>query len=240
MATSDPILDRMVQRLAAAAGSELESVVLYGPAARGDAHPGKRYHLIVVVAKLSPASLALLSAPIRWWLDRGQPMPRLFSTAFIAASADVFPMELLDIAQHREVLHGRDPFADLVIDTSHLRLQCERELREKMMRLGEGYAETLDRRRELEQLLVVSYIDFADVFRGCLFLRGEAPPARSAEVVTRFCEQAGIDPEPFRAVERLARGERQDAVALFARYHAELSRAIAAVDRFTKQGEDAS
>ena len=240
MTTSDSILDRMVQRLAAAAGSELESVVLYGPAARGDVHPGKLYHLIVVMAELSPASLGLLSGPIRWWLDRGQPMPRLFSPAFIAASADVFPMELLDIAQHREVLHGRDPFADLVVDTSHLRLQCERELREKMMRLCEGYAETLDRRRELEQLLVLSYVDVAEVFRGCLYLRGETPPARGAEVVTRFCERAGIDPEPFRAVERLARGERQDPVALFARYHAELSRAIEAVDRFTKEGEDAS
>jgi hypothetical protein len=238
MTTSDPILDRMVQRLAAAAGAELESVVLYGPAARGDAHPGKQYHLIVVVAELSAASLALLSGPIRWWLDRGQPMPRLFSTAFIAASADVFPMELLDIAQHRAVLHGRDPFADLVVDTSHLRLQCERELREKMMRLCEGYAETCDRRRELEQLLVASYIDFADVFRGCLYLSGDAPPARSAEVVTRFCERAGIDPEPFRAIERLASGERQDPAALFARYHAELSRAIAAVDHFTNEGED--
>ena len=243
MPTSDSILDRMVQRLVVAAGTELESVVLYGPAARGDAHPGKHYHLIVVVAELSATSLALLSAPIRWWLDRRQPMPRLFSPAFIAASADVFPMELLDIAQHREVLHGRDPFADLVVDTSHLRLQCERELREKMMRLCEGYAEAFDRRRELEQLLVTSYIDFADVFRGCLYLRGESPPARSAEVVTRFCERAGIDPEPFRAVERLARGERLDPAALFARYHAELSRAIAAVDRFrrfTNEGEEAS
>ena len=240
MTTSDSILDRMVQRLAAAAGTELESVVLYGPAARGDAHPGKLYHLIVVMAELSPALMALLSGPIRWWLDRGQPMPRLFSPAFIAASADVFPMELLDIAQHREVLHGRDPFASLAIDTAHLRLQCERELREKMMRLCEGYAETLDRRRELEQLLVLSYVDFADVFRGCLYLRGETPPARSAEVVTRFCERAGLDPEPFHAVERLARGERQDPVALFARYHAELSRAIGAVDRFTNEGEDAS
>jgi hypothetical protein len=240
MATPDPILDRMIQRLRAAAGHELESVVLYGPAARGDAHPGRYYHLIVVVAELAPASLALLAAPLRWWRERGQPMPRLFSTAFMAASADVFPMELLDIAQHRQVLHGRDPFADLAVDTSHLRLQCERELREKMMRLCEGYAETLHRRRELEQLLVASYVDFADVFRGCLYLRGETPPAHSAEVVTRFCDRAAIDAEPFRAIERLAAGERQEPVALFARYHAALARAIEAVDRFTNEGEEAS
>jgi hypothetical protein len=240
MATPDPILDRMVQRLTAAAGEVLESVVLHGPAARGDDHPGRYYHLILLVAELGPTSLGLLAAPIRWWLERGQPMPRLFSPAFLAASADVFPIELLDIAQHRQVLHGRDPFANLAVDTVHLRLQCERELREKMMRLCEGYAETLQRRRALEQLLVASYGDFAAVFRGCLYLRGETPPAHSAEVVTRFCQRAAVDVGPFRAIERLAAGEQQDPVALFARYHAALSRAIEAVDRFTKEGEEAS
>lgn len=240
MATPDPLLERMVQRLTAAAGNELESVVLYGPAARGDAHPGRYYHLIVVLAELAPAPLALLAAPIRLWRARGQPMPRLFSAAFMAASADVFPMELLDIAQHRQVLHGRDPFADLIIDTAHLRLQCERELREKMMRLCEGFAETVHRRHELARLLVASYVDVAAVLRGCLYLRGEIPPTRSDEVVTRFCALAAIDAEPFRAVERLAAGERQEPVALFARYQAALSRAIESVDRFTNRGEEAS
>jgi hypothetical protein len=109
-----------------------------------------------------------------------------------------------------------------------------------MMRLCEGYAETLHRRRDLEQLLVASYIDFVAVFRGCLCLRGEQPPAHSTEVVTRFCAQVAIDAEPFWAIERLAAGERQDPVALFARYHAALSRAIEAVDRFSEEGEDAS
>lgn len=240
MANTDAILDRMVQLLSSAAGGALESVVLYGPAARGDGALVEQYHLIVVVSELAPESLALLAPPVRWWRERGQPMPRLFSRAFMAASADVFPRELLDIARHRRVLHGGDPFADVAVDASHLRLQCERELREKMMRLCEGYAEAVPRRRALERLLVISYVDFAEVFRGCLYLHGEEPPARGAEVVTRFCAQAGIDPEPFRAIERLARGDRQDPVALFARYHAALSRAVEAVDRFTQRGEDVS
>jgi hypothetical protein len=240
MATTDPILDGMIQRLTAAAGARLESVVLYGPAARGDELAGRYYHLIIVLADLTPASLAPLAGPIRWWREREQPMPRLFSDAFIAASADVFPLELLDIAHHRRILHGQDPFADLAVDTSHLRLQCERELREKMMRLCEAYTEALERPKRLEQLLVASYLDFADVLRGCLYLRGETPPARAAEVVARYCAGAGIEPEPFGAIERLARGEQQDLVALFARYHAALSEVIEAVDRFTNERENAS
>jgi hypothetical protein len=237
MTTSDPILRGMIQRLVASAGAALESVVLYGPAARGDGYPDQPYHLIIVVAELSPASLALLGQPLRWWRRRGQPVPRLFSAAFITASADVFPLELLDIARHREILHGADPFADLVVDTRLLRLQCERELRERMMRLCEAYVEALDDRRALERLLVAAYIDFADVFRGYLYLRGETPPARSAEVMARFCELAAIDPAPFGAVERLLKGERVEPVALFARCHAALMEAIEAVDRFADERE---
>lgn len=237
MGSADGILGGMVQRLVAAAGPQLESVVLHGPAARGEDYGGTLYHLIVVLDRLAPGSLALLSDPIRWWRRRGQPMPRLFSPAFIAASADVFPMELLEIARHREILHGRDPFVGVAVNTSHLRLQCERELREKLMRLCEAYVEAREQPGALARLLVASYVDFAEIFRGCLYLGGDAPPPRSAEVVTRFCELADIDPQPFRAVERLARGQAGEPRALFAPYHEALCAAIHAVDRFTDGGE---
>lgn len=237
MASSNGILDGMVQRLVAAAGPRLESVVLHGPAARGEGYGGQYYHLILVLDSLAPGALALLSDPIRWWRKRGQPMPRMFSREFIAASADVFPMELLEIGGHRQILHGRDPFAELSVDTSHLRLQCERELREKMMRLCEAYVEAQQQPGAIARLLVASYVDFAEIFRGCLYLHGDAPPAPSAQVVARFCALADVDPQPFRGVERLARGEAEEPRALFARYHGALCAAIQAVDRFTHEGE---
>jgi hypothetical protein len=229
-----PDLDRMVKELTDALGGKLRSVVLYGSAARGEFRKkASDYNLIAVLEDLEPAPLEKLT-PVLWrWGGKRQPAPRLFTEALIADSADVFPIEFLDILAGHRVLHGKDPFAKLTVRKDHLRLQCERELREKMMRLRESYAEFHDRAAELERLLRSSYSTFVALFRGCLHLLGGEVPQASEEVVAAFCERAGIEPGPFAEVERLRRGEEaEDPKDLFGRYYRQLERAVAAVDRF--------
>ena len=135
-AMANSVLRKMVQSLTDGLGTRLHSIVLYGSAARGDFQKATSdFNLIVVLESLDPASLESLSAPLTRWRRQGQPAPRLFSRSIIAESADVFPIEFLDLQSSRVVLHGQDPFADLEIHSHHLRLQCERELRDKLMRL---------------------------------------------------------------------------------------------------------
>lgn len=234
-----PALRRLTQGLAEALGSRLRSVVLYGSAARGDFLEGTSdLNVLVVLEDLEPATLEALTPWVERWRAKGHHAPRLFTPALIAESADVFPIEFLDIRAGRVVLHGDDPFARLEVRGAHLRLQCERELREKMMRLREAYVECHARRRDLWWLLTDSSTSFLALFRGCLRLLGGEPPAAGREVVTAFCDRAGLDAAPFHEVERLRRGEdaAADLKAIFARYYEQLARAVRAVDRF-HQGE---
>jgi hypothetical protein len=53
----------------------------------------------------------------------------------IARAADVFPLYYQDIRDHHIVLHGSDPFGGLVIESHHLRLRIEQELRDVSVRL---------------------------------------------------------------------------------------------------------
>ena len=95
----------IVTRLAAALAERLSSVVVYGPAVPDGAYPaiGGAYLLIVAV-DLEPDTLRRLREPVRWWLGRGRPWPRLFTPELLRASADVFPIELVDLAsRHRAV-----------------------------------------------------------------------------------------------------------------------------------------
>jgi hypothetical protein len=236
------LIEDMTERLRAAAGDSLRAVILYGPAARGERYRDLAVHLLIVVADLEPATLAGLSAPVRWWLDRKQPMPRIFSPAIIAAAADVFPMELLDITDHHRYLYGDDVLAGIDVRIDHLRLQCERELRENMMRLCEAFIEAGGRKKHLWRLLGDSYINFVNIFRGCLRLTGDAPPVRDAEVIDAFCARIDIDAAPFHAVERVKHGEpvTLDAEALFADYYGALEKTVDAVDRFNQDTEKES
>lgn len=218
-------------------------MVVYGPAAHGDLYRDSRdLHVLVVLRDLELATLEPIGEPIRRWLKSGHPMPRLFSPGLIADATDVFPMEFLEIRAHRIVLSGSDPFAELEVTREHLRVQCERELREKLMRVREAYLQAGGKEKLVRQLLADSYVAFAEIFRGCLFLVDEAPPRHNRDVVAAFCRRVEIDPAPFLAVEALlqSRGSAGGIGDLFSQYYGALSAAVHAVDRFVAKETNAS
>ena len=230
-----PAVRTLVDDLTRELGDRLRSVVLYGSAARGDYQERTSdLNLLLVLNDLDAAALDALAAPLARWRRRGQPLPRLFTAELIAASADVFPIEFLDLQRHRVVVTGDDPLAGVEIRRDHLRLQCERELREKLMRLREGYLEAGGRPKELKRLLTGSYTTFLALFRGCLHLLGGEVPVHNEEVVEAFCARAGLDPLPFREIDRLKRGGPggPGPAELFARYYDEIRKAVRRVDRF--------
>ncbi len=228
------LIEKMVSRLQSDLGDRLSSVVLYGPGARGDQYSEVgRVNLMIVLADLEPATLVRCSDAVLWWLKKDQPWPRLFSPELIRDALDVFPIEFLDIARHRHVLVGNDPLADIEVPLEQLRLQCERELREKLMRLREGYVEAHGRSRPLRQLLAASYPSFVILFRGCLHLLGVTVPTPDANVAATLCQRLELDLAPFEAVARIAGGDdgEGDLEDLFERYYRELTRVVARVDQ---------
>lgn len=225
----------MVERLVGAAGDALVSVVLYGARAHGDyQHDRDHFHLLIVLRELDLEHIARVSAPIRWWLKKKKPYPRLLSPAAIRDSADVFPIEFLDIVDHHRVLLGEDPFAELDVGRDHLRIQCERELREKLMRVQEAFVEADGKAKQLRRLMIESYLSFAAIFRGCLHMLGSEVPRHTIDAVRRYCELGEIDVGPFEEIHASCAGEGElnDPDALFVRYYAALRRAVAAADRF--------
>jgi hypothetical protein len=227
------LVSSTIARLHEALGEALVAVVLYGPEAHGDEYRAVAdLHLLIVLGDLEPTTLARAAGPIRRWLDKGQPWPRLFTRELIRDSLDVFPIEFLDIVRHHRVLHGDDPLVGLEVDRENLRRQCERDLRERLMRLTEGYVERCGRPRAMRELLAASYASFAAVFRGCLHLAGAAVPTRDAEVVAALCDRLDLDPGPLVRVGRAALGEPvDDAEALFASYYHALATIVTRVDR---------
>jgi len=237
----DSLLARMVEDLKRSVGDRLLGVVLYGSAARGDyVEKTSDLNLLLVLRDLAPETLEGLSGPLERWRRKRQPTPRFFTPELLADSADVFPIEFLDIRESHRNVYGQDPLADLAIHADHLRIQCERELREKMMRLREGYAEAHGQKKQLERLLTDSYSTFAALFRGCLHLLGGTVPVHNEDVVSTFCERAGIERGPFAQVERLKRGESsgEDPKVLFRRYYEQLTEAVRHVDRFGAREEN--
>jgi predicted nucleotidyltransferase len=239
-AMRDPVLDRLVQELAQVLGGRLKSVVLYGSAARSDYHPeASDFNVILVLEDLELATLETLAPAVRRFVRKGHVIPRMFSPALIADSADSFPIEFVDILARRVVLHGQDPFAGVVVPKDALRVQIEREVKEKMMRLREAYVMAHDSTSVLRRVLVESYSAFVALFRGGLHLMGRPVPLHGAEVVAAYCDVMGLARAPFDEVARLRRGDKgpPDLRTVFARYYEQLAKAADGVDRLDKGGD---
>jgi hypothetical protein len=227
--------DELVQALQKALGSNLKSVVLYGSAAAGDFVPDVSGHDIVVVTdRLGSADLEAVSETVRRWTKAGNSIPQLFTAQELLSSADVFPIELLDMQQSRRVLFGSDPLVDLKIDMQDYRTQLERELKVRLLLLRRRYVAANHDEQRIGELMIASLSTFLVLLRGVLRLYNEAVPATKAEAIDGLTKYVNLDPEPFRRVlalkQRSAKPAAGEMRRLFASYLQEIERLIHVVD----------
>lgn len=232
-------LEQIVEKLKAALGGNLVSVVLYGSAATGD-HNEKTsdYNVLCVLTKITPAELKSVEPVFRWWREQGNPSPLLLTEHELRTSTDCFAIEFHDIQEHHKILHGPNLVESLEIDRSFYRAQVECELRTKLLRLRQKAGGLLSDNSALRSLMVDSVSTFCVLFRHSLILSGVAAPARKREIVSAAAAKFGIDAEPFATLldlrEQKVKPKEIEPEPLFARYMMQIERVIDAVDAIEK------
>lgn len=226
---------QLVDRLKAAYGERLISVILYGSAAAGDRQPPySDVNVLAVLQQVSPAELAAAETTFRWWRGKGNPSPLMMSEAEMRRSTDCFPMEFHDMQECRQLLHGRDIVAELSVEDHFYRAEVEYELRAKHLRLRQKAAGLMSDTDLLTQLMSDSVATFLVIARHVLRLTGAvAVPVAKRDVITKMAESLNVDAAPFQRLLNLRSGEKLtglDANALFSQYLASVERLIDTVD----------
>src|SRR5512146_2150500 len=179
-------IQEFVKRVRAAAGDNLESVILYGSAASGSFDPEfSDINLFCVLRDTSFSYLVTLRPVATWWHGQKQPAPLIMTRAELVSTADVFTIELLDMKRHHRVLFGADVLQGLEIPMNLHRVQVEYELREKLILLRPG-ALLASKEDHLWELLVQSAPSFVTLFRHALIAMGENAPEDKHEVVQQL------------------------------------------------------
>jgi len=239
VAGKSEILDKLVEKLRAALGAELVSVILYGSAASGDSNENfSDYNVLCVLNEITPKQLGATETVFRWWREQGNPAPLLLTEHEVQTSTDCFAIEFHDIKDHNRILFGRDVVSDLAIDQSFYRAQVERELRAKLLRVRQKASGVLSDKDVLRRLLADSLSTFCVLFRHALILHGVEAPARKSDIILRSEQQFEIDPAPFRALldlrEERLKPKEIEPEALLAPYLKQIEKVIDAVDRLDK------
>lgn len=228
--------EQFVEQLKQALPTGLRSVVLYGSAAAGDHLAGKSdFNLLVVADRLGRAELDALAVPTAAWAKAGNRPPLLFTPQRLAASADVFPIELLDMQQSRKILFGNDPLAGIQIDPAQLRLELEREWKASLLQLREHYLLTRGKPARVLELLTSSLSTVLVLCRATLRLYQPAVPAQKLGALRALGQQIGFDPQVFLTIHELKAGRRKAgevaAIPVFETYLATVEQIVDAVDR---------
>jgi len=238
-------INDFVGRLRAAAGANLESVILFGSAAAGDFHPEfSNVNLFCVIRDSSFVALQTLAPAVKWWESQKQPPPLFMTRDEIERSADVFTIELLDMQEHHRVLFGEDVVKTLSIPANLHRVQVEYELREKLTLLRQHLLLASGNNSRLWELLLRSVSSFATLFRHALIVLGHDAPVSRREAVHALSMKVGFDASGILQVldvrERKSDRKQFDVADVFSRYLAALEHVTAAVDKMLDSGVDST
>jgi predicted nucleotidyltransferase len=184
---------------------ELVSVILYGSAVRGDFIPGRSdLNFLIVSKKVTEDLLSRLTKPFSKWRKKGIGVPLVLAEDHISKSLDSFPIEFLEMRSAYEVMKGKDVLKDLEVDLSDLRLQCEREIRGKLIQLRRGYLDSEGKAKNLEELFRQSVKSFLVIMRSALRLEEEkVRDFTGLEVISTMEKKLGTELKRFKEIHEL-------------------------------------
>lgn len=201
-------LKNFVEDLKNLYSDQLVSVILYGSAAGEDFVAGRSdINTVVILKKVDFDSLQKYQARQRKFEKLGIVAPLFLEPEYIQTSADSFPIEFLDIKNQNKVLYGEDFFSGLEIHLTHLRLQCEQEIKGKLIRLRQHFLEAGTSTEKLEKLLSSSLASFIPVWRNMLRLKNKNQFHSTADILNQIEKEFGFPTEVFKKVWSLKKKE---------------------------------
>ncbi len=235
MLLTEAKLTDLVSRMKEFAGENLESVILYGSAARGDFKEGHSdLNVLCVLRSVAARELTRVAPVVHWWCkDQSEPAPLFFTAEELRSSADVFSIELLDMQENRRVLYGTDVVEGIPVPMNLHRLQVERDLRTLLLKLRQHFLLNGQKENELRVAAAKSSSSVFALLRHTLIALDEKRPVAAHDVFVRIGALTGADAEAFGVAFKLREhhAHANDIVRAYGEYLNALSVVISALDK---------
>jgi len=202
------LLQTYVKEVNAAFGDQLEGLLLYGSAVRGEFLKGRsNLNILLLVSSYDSAVLKQYSLLHRRWSQEQIVVPLFLTEEELRMSAAVFPLEFLEIQEQHRVLDGRDPFIGFHVKTDRLKEAVVQGLTSHIVRLRQRYVEGGGGDDATTILLTVSIASTIPLLRGVRRLLGRSPLSHSEAVISDVGEQLKLDLQGLLDVWLLKRGQ---------------------------------
>ena len=228
---SVPFLSDVLLRYHAA----VHSLHIVGSAVTPDfREKGSVIHSVIIVHKIDFAFIQFIASLGRKYGKKGIAAPLLMTPEYIRDSINVFPIEFHDFQLIHKTIAGEDIFKDLVISKDFLKLQCEREVKVRLIGLRQSYLTSLGDKRGLAEILSHSVVGCMPLIRGVLFLFDKQMPVKRHDAIRVFQDLTSIDAGVFERLLQLRAGlikpSKEEIHHIFELYHAVLENVEAFID----------
>ncbi len=212
------------------------SVFVYGSAAGKDFVPKRSdINLLIVFRQLQFDDLKKSLKIVSKGIEKKITAPLFLTRRHIETSADVFPVEFMELKENHILLYGEDIWESLKIDKANIRLQCEEQIKGKLIRLRQAYLEVGLKRKGIEALIKESLYALLPIFRNMLRLKGKTPPVGKEDILISLCAEFDLDADIFLAILKDKRDDEkigsQEIEPAFERYLGEIHKLALAVDK---------
>jgi predicted nucleotidyltransferase len=216
-------------------GEDLVSVILYGSSVTKEYDPKKSdLNFLIVLSEAGIERLHLAHELVAKWRKKKVSTPLFLTKDYMKFSLDTFPIEFLNIKRNYQVIVGEDVLEGMFFKKDFVRLQCERELKGKLLLLRQRYVETRGKSKVLSELISASLPTFIFVFKGLLYLLGKEIPETKSETVSTLSTELNLDGELFASMLQSEAGtltsSREEIDDLFKRYLKEIRRLALLMD----------
>jgi predicted nucleotidyltransferase len=148
-------------------GSELEGMLLYGSAVRGEFLPGRsNLNVLLVMSSYELSVLKKYDGIHKRWGKEQVVVPLFLTGADLESASVAFPLECQDIQECHRLLWGKDPFIGLKIDPRYLVAEVVQGLRGNLLRLRQRLVEGRSTEEAMTILLSLSLTGLLPVLRG--------------------------------------------------------------------------
>lgn len=195
----DKYLNTLTDNLKEIFKTRLSSVFLYGSCAVEDCSKSfSDINLMVIIENLCAADLKKAHKCVEKFVKSAKYLPIFMDKEEWFNSCDVYAIECSDIRERNKIIYGENLIDNLNIDKKNLRLQCETELKNLLIRLRQTYLAKSNDKKVLKNLIYMSSKTFMVIFRTILRLLNEPVPIQHADVVMKFSDKVkecncGID-----------------------------------------------
>jgi predicted nucleotidyltransferase len=206
----EEIFDELRGDYTALFGDDLLAIILYGSGARGEYVPKRSdLNFLILLSDNGIERLGEAIEVVAKWQKRSIPVPLFLTRGYIESSLDTFPLEFFNIQSAYQVIYGEDIFKDLLIESQDLRLQCERELKAKLLLLRESFLQAHGKTRPLRELINQSLPAFISIFKALLYLKGGRIPETHEALIPAIAENFGLDGGLLRTLWQIKTGEKK-------------------------------